>query len=136
MPARDRALSLLSRRDYSRAELATKLTSEGFSTSEVDDAMAHVVRYAGMDDQALAERLTQKLQNRGYGAAKVVAELAKRGLEAVVDDGEDVARARAAWADVCDKYQGRWQAAAGYLSRRGFSEETIQRVLPEQETAE
>ncbi len=136
---RARALGMLARREHSRAELARKLVAYAGS----DEALA-----ALLDDLEARRLLSDaryveaRLNARGarYGNRRLSQELRARGVDAALVEtalaacGDEVARALQVW-------QRRFgalppaQDAAGrakqvrFLMRRGFSGETIRRVL-------
>ncbi|MCY7353640.1 MAG: recombination regulator RecX [Lysobacter sp.] len=131
-----RALSLLTRREHSKKELARKLAARGV---EFDDAQAAIEKLAGngwQDDGRFAASLLRARAGNGYGPIRIRAELAMHGLdraavEAVLDafDGDwtqnarDVARRRFGEQVFSDR--GLQRKAADFLFRRGFASEHI-----------
>lgn len=139
MTLRARALSLLARREHSRAELAHRLVAHAESAEAL----------AGLLDDLEARRLLSdaryvemRLNARGarYGNVRLSRELHARGVDAALIDaaladcGDEVARARQVWQRRFGA-QPPAQDAAGrakqmrFLMRRGFSGETVRRVL-------
>jgi len=95
---RDAALSLLSHRARTRAELRRRLVAKGFRPARVDPALDRLAARGLLDDDAVAAafvrdrlrhrprgrvRLAQELRARG-----VAAELAERVVDGVLDDEE------------------------------------------------
>ena len=136
---RERALRLLARREHARAELAKKLAPHAESAAELDALLDDLAARRLLSDARYVEmrvaarrarygnaRLAQELR-----AAGVAGELVESGLAAAEDE---LARARKMWQR---KYGnvGLPADAAGrarqtnFLMRRGFSGETIRRVL-------
>ncbi len=75
MTAKERALALLNRRDYSRAELIRKLTEKGASEAEATDAVDRLVELGFVDDARYAPILVRHYAAKGYGAQRVRQEL-------------------------------------------------------------
>ncbi|MDR1708804.1 MAG: recombination regulator RecX [Candidatus Accumulibacter sp.] len=134
---RERALRLLARREHARAELARKLAGHAESEAELeallDDLCAHDLlsdeRYAQMRLRSHGARLGNARLERELLAAGVDGDLAA-GVLSGADD--EFSRAREVWRR---KYAARPADEAerarqmNFLLRRGFSGETIRRVL-------
>lgn len=136
---RERALRLLARREHARAELARKLAPHAESAEEVDALLDDLsgrnllsdARYVEMRVNARSARygnarLAQELRAAGVGDEHVVS-----GLAAVEDE---LARAREVWRRRFGSVGVATDAAErarqmNFLMRRGFSGETIRRVL-------
>ena len=101
-----RALSLLTRREHSKRELARKLLVRGVPASEASEAIARLADAGWQDDRRFAESLVRSRADAGYGPAFIRAELGTHGLGA-----DAVAAALAA-------YEGDWTANARGLVRR------------------
>lgn len=129
--AREQVIALLSRRDHSRLELSDKLRAKGASEADIADALAYAASYGALNDDKVATHVKSKLVTQRYGNDKIEAELEKRGLDSSVADDE-LPRARELWLTLQHKYEGRARAAAGFLARRGFSEDTIRTLLGSQ----
>jgi len=131
-----RALSLLTRREHSKKELARKLAARGV---EVNEAQAAIEKLAGngwQDDGRFAASLLRARAGNGYGPIRIRAELATHGLdreavEAALDafDGDwaenarDVVRRRFGEQVFSDR--GLQRKAADFLFRRGFASEHV-----------
>ncbi|MHB8882654.1 MAG: regulatory protein RecX [Thermodesulfovibrionales bacterium] len=140
--AKKYALRLLSYRGRSEREMTEKLGTRGFGQDVIISTLEYLKRAGFVDDTLLAESLKrQAYENRlyGYGAAKLF--LAQRGLskeviEAALDYDETVELEKV------HKLVARKKGAAGkhqtvqdrrrlwnFLARRGYSPETIKKVM-------
>jgi regulatory protein len=136
-----RAIALLARREHSRAELARKLKrhlAPDAGGAEIDDVLDQLERSKLLSDERFAGALTAHRAQR-YGDARVRFDLRNAGVREDAASaalaglrGTELARARALWlrrfgalpATAAERArQGR------YLQARGFSHDTIQRVL-------
>jgi len=137
-----RAIACLARRDHSRAELARKLAAHG-SEEEIEPVLQDLERQGLLSDARFADaylrsragqrgdaRLRQDLRTKG-----VAGELIDERLAELADELE---RARAVWSR---KYGAapadgkEWARQARFLQGRGFSAETIRRLLKNVEEA-
>ena len=134
-----RAVSLLSRREHSRAELARKLAPHAESQEALTAVLDDLEGRRLLSDARYAE-MRLNARSARYGNARLVQELRTRGV-----DGEVVAQALAGCEDELSRARQVWQRkfgnrqaatdAAGranelrFLMSRGFSGETIRRVL-------
>ncbi|MDS4013489.1 MAG: regulatory protein RecX [Candidatus Accumulibacter sp.] len=140
-PLRARALRLLAQREHARSELARKLlAADAESRSSLDALLDELTAEGLLSDQRYCENRV-KLRGRKYGDARLAGELRAQGLaddlvEAALAAGEDEAsRAER----ICRrKFAGQSAASADpaetarqirFLAARGFSGETIRRVL-------
>jgi regulatory protein len=133
---RQRAVSLLARREHTRAELARKLSPHGTS-EEIATVLNELARTGLQSDARFAEsyvrsqaarlgaaRLRQTLRTKG-----VATELIESGL---IDLPDEMERAREVWekkfpAPPTDARE--WAKQARFLQGRGFSSEVIRRLL-------
>jgi regulatory protein len=136
---RERALRFLARREYARAELARKLAAHAESAGEVDAVLDDLTSRGLISDARYAE---MRVQARGarFGDARLAQEMRAAGVdEALADEalagaGDELARASELWrrkygaAGVPSDAAGRARQM-NFLARRGFSGETIRRVL-------
>ena len=135
---RARALQLLKRRDYSRAELERKLAPYVEDTEALSALLAELAELGWLSEQRLAEALVRKHAAR-FGTRRVFEHLQERGIDPDLCErlrGElkasELERARAVWwkrfgrmpADL--REQGR---QARFLEQRGFEPDVIRRVL-------
>lgn len=75
MSAWSRAVGLLARREYSRAELRQRLRSRGHDEDEIDTTLARLVELDLQSDARWTETLTRRRQAQGYGPLRIRAEL-------------------------------------------------------------
>lgn len=137
---REKALRLLARRDHSRAELARKLREDG----DADEIAALLTRFEEcglLSDSRFAGQFVSSRATR-FGTRRLQYDLKQRGvadadvadaLAAVGDD--ETARARAVWARKFDARPAdakSWAKQARFLQSRGFSADSIHKVLREQ----
>jgi regulatory protein len=133
------AVRYLARFDRTAAQVERFLTRKGASSAQAKQTLSRLSRLRYLDDRAYAarwiqatlarrpigpERLKNELVNRGLSET-VADEMTRKGLEEV--DEETLAR-RAVF------LQGRRgsllpQRVAGLLRRRGFAEDTIERII-------
>ncbi|MDX5362924.1 MAG: recombination regulator RecX [Pseudazoarcus pumilus] len=137
---RQKALRLLALRDHSRAELERKLAGLG-TAEEVQATLDRMAELGLQSDQRFAEAWLRSKSGR-FGTARLKMELARRGVDAdtvaaALAQGEldsDIERARAVWSAkfgnaAADRRE--WARQARFLQTRGFSSETITRLLKE-----
>ena len=136
-----RAVTLLARRDHSRAELATKLRrtlTETDDPGEVERVLDALERDKLLSDERYAGTLTRTRSAR-FGDARVRYDLKSAGVKADAVDravaslkGTEVERARAVWSrrfGELPNTQHERGRQARFLQARGFSTETIRQVL-------
>jgi regulatory protein len=125
----DRAARALARRDYSAAGLRARLDRTGLSDEAQADAVETLERLGYVDDERFARDRAARLADRGYGddwirtdleAEGVDAETAAASVAALEPEDERAGRALAGTGDAARRLQR--------LARRGFSEETIERL--------
>ena len=136
---RERALRLLALREYARAGLARKLAAHAGSVDELE-ALLDDLSQSGLLSDARYMELRVRTRGARYGNARLAQELGAAGVDkdlvesglAVV--GDELARAREVWQRKFGTQGGASDAAersrqTNFLMRRGFSGETIRRVL-------
>ncbi len=141
------ALKLLSRRDYFQAELALRLTKKDFRLEIVEDVLRRCSDMGYLDDATLAERFAElRAPTRGWGPARIRAELVKRGVDEAVslrasnlpETILDQAMATALRRAEVRARDGWWRTGEGRslmissLLRRGFEPEEAHRVVGRQ----
>lgn len=141
--ALNKAYRLLSVRDRSTRELSEKLT-EKFAENVVDDVIREISGFGYLDDQALAERLTESwIDRRHFGPRRLRHELSRRKFSAQITNStlekhvypERIKQAALLASRNCLKAQGpppdekTTRRLAGYLGRRGFMESTIRDMV-------
>lgn len=137
--AYDKALALLARREQSRRELSERLLRDGYSRSEVVDALDRLAADGYQDDVRFAEMMVRSRAAHGYGPRRILAELRTHGI----DDGETArhldaleldwavearAQLRRRYGDrPSDAFEERARRAQ-FLLRRGFDAATVNAV--------
>jgi regulatory protein len=135
---RERALALLARREHGREELRRKLQPHAGEADDLPALLDDLTARGWLSDARFAEQLAHVRQGR-FGARRVLHELREKGVaeEAIaavmpeLKDGE-LETARAVWqkkfgtppADAAEKAR-----QMRFLAARGFSHETVRRVL-------
>ncbi len=132
-------MRLLARREHARAELARKLAAHAESAEELDALLDDLSERRLLSDERYVE-MRLNARSARYGNARLGQELRSSGIgaelvdEALANVENELSRARQVWQR---KYGDSGAAAdpaerarqAGFLMRRGFSGETIRRVL-------
>jgi regulatory protein len=136
---RERALRFLARREYARVELARKLAAHAESARDVDAVLDDLASRGLISDARYAEMRVHARCAR-FGDARLAQEMRAAGVddtlvdEALAGAEDELTRAKEVWRR---KYGagGAPSDAAGrarqmnFLACRGFSRETIRRVL-------
>ena len=137
--AKKRALWLLDKRDYSRAELKKKLTEKGFEDAAADAALDRLSELGFVDDARYAPIVVRHYAAKGYGARRVRQELGRRGIPkdfwdaalAEMPEQEEsvdrLLRARLRGADLTDR--AALKKASDALVRRGYAWDEISAAL-------
>ena len=135
---RDRALSLLARREHSRAELGRKLAAHAGPEDDLEALLEDLSRRKLVSDERYAESRTHAL-SRKFGAARIVQELRARGLDKGLAERASAAarvteieRARAVWLRKFKHPPGSRDERARqmrFLQSRGFSFDAIRAVI-------
>lgn len=137
---RQRALRLLARRDHARQELSRKLAPHAESAQQLAALLDDLAAGSLLSDQRYA---ATRVTSRGarVGDARLAYELRGKGVAeevvsaALADVEDELTRARRVWQR---KFAGRAPATgdaaerarqARFLASRGFSPDTIRRVL-------
>ena len=135
---RVRALKFLARREYSRLELKTRLSSDSADPEELESLLDDFERKGWLSEQRWVDAVVQTRRPR-FGTVKVLHELKAKGVS---EDG--LARAREALAaSEISAARGVWQKKfdnkpasiserakqARFLAGRGFSAEVVRKIL-------
>src|SRR5690606_21671251 len=133
-----RALRLLTRREHSRTELARKLAPHAETAEQVEALLDELVAARLLSNERFADSLVHRRAER-YGTATIRHELRTHGLdEALVRthvaelERTEFERAKAVWArrfGVRPETLAERARQTRFLLARGFSAETIRRVL-------
>ncbi|GAB4200541.1 MAG: hypothetical protein Tsb002_36720 [Wenzhouxiangellaceae bacterium] len=124
--ARAVIVRLLARREYSRHELAQRLSQRGFSAAVSDAALEKAEAAGWQSDERYVEAFVRSRVQRCQGPLKITAQLRQRG----VDDHlirRGLSHAGVDWAELaCDylqrhpRYRGEPLKARQALHRRGY----------------
>lgn len=132
--AKARALRLLEKRDYSKAELAAKLVEKGEDPAEAGAVSERMAELGFVNDENYAGMVVRHYAAKGYGRARIREELRRRrvprelwdaALLELPEQADTVERLLAA------KLRGRapegddLRRACAALIRRGFSWEEV-----------
>ena len=128
------ALRWLARREYGRLELRDKLLRAGCDAGDVALALDALVAAGYQDDARYVEMLTRTRVRQGHGPLRLRQDLQRAGVEATAASEIDWLRQARA---VCRKRFGNapptdardYARRARFLAGRGFTGETIRRVL-------
>lgn len=138
--APETALRLLARREHSRLELTMKLRQRRVDDSVIESVLDDFEDRGWLDDNRFAEVFVRQRLDAGYGPLKIQADLQQRGVrgsppELAKVSGEqwtDMAirlrERRFGLADISNDWAER-QRQGGFLARRGFSGEQVERAL-------
>lgn len=142
----DRALDMLESRARAVDELRRLLIKKGEPLAEVDDAIVRLQRAGVLDDANFARQLTRsKAMGAGLSRRRIAQELTRRGVtrdisteaidEVFAEEGIDenasierVARKKLRTLTRLDAATQR-RRMFGFLARRGYDSDDIQRVL-------
>lgn len=140
-PARSlkgRALGYLSRREYSRSELARKLKPFVEETDSLDTLLDTLEAENWLSNSRFAESLIHRRSSR-LGASRIVGELKQHAVDqALVEEASaqlretELARAQAVWRKKFDQLPetaAERAKQARFLASRGFSGATISKIL-------
>lgn len=78
---REVAIQMLSRREYSRAELARKLQQKSFQPDEIDVCLNSLEEQNLQSDERFAESFIRSRILRGQGVIRIKGELRQRGVD-------------------------------------------------------
>ncbi len=137
--AKKRALWLLDKRDYSRAELCRKLTENGFADSAAEAALDRLEELGFVNDARYAPIVVRHYAAKGYGRQRVQRELQRRGIskelwdEAMAEmpeQGETVDRLlRSRLKGAAPGDRAALKKAADALLRRGYGWDEINAAM-------
>jgi regulatory protein len=138
--ARVLALRLLSRRDYTTAELRTKLRSREYPHDEIEEALRRLTADGLLDDRRAAVTHVRQSGAKGRGRHRIERELASRGIDRAT--AREIAAAMPAGDETAsiERFLARKRLSLPLsaadrrrvfqqLLRRGFPAETIARAL-------
>ena len=135
--AREKALMLVSQRQMSAKELREKLRQKGYDAETADRCVFWLQDHRLLDEESYAAAIVRHYTAKGYGPARVRAEMIRRGiprglqeeaLAGIPTDNSRIDRFIASrLRDPADRDELRKLTAALY--RRGFSGEEIRSAL-------
>lgn len=133
-----RAVAYLSRREYSRAELARKLTPHADESDDVESLLDALERENWLSDSRFAESLVHRRASR-VGSARIISELKRHAVgDALVESvgarlrESEFERAQSVWRKkfgAVPQTQAERAKQARFLAMRGFSSATIAKLL-------
>jgi len=135
----DHAFAALSRREYAPAELARKLAAKGFDPQEVAQVLNRLQAEGYLNENRFIDSFVQTHVNKGHGPLRIRQGLREHGVTQAValeDDPEywqEQARQVRLKRFGPDIPQERKEQARQmrFLQYRGFSVETIRKILSE-----
>jgi len=135
--ARERAFRILGYRDRSRAELAQKLTEDGYPHDVVAAITERLAELDLVNDVRFAESWVRMRSASGYGPQRIARELSQKGVDKqiaqdalhVLEGPTELERARKALGTRTAANPRERDRLMRRLVTRGFSFETARRVL-------
>lgn len=136
-----RAFDALASRAHTVKQMRTRLTRAGFEDDVVTDTVARLLELGYLNDGTYADAwVATRREHRLHGEVRLRHDLAQRGVApetitlAVVDDGEELTRARAAIERRVGSLTGlHWEAFSrrlgSFLARRGFRASIVTAVV-------
>ena len=143
LPAYQRALGLLVRREHSAKELRRKLGGRGVGLPELDEALETLQRQGFQDDRRYADAMIRSRALGGHGPTRVRADLRANGVPSAIVD-EALNACEVDWAEIAYRVAARsasrvlrrpgneradQQKLVALLLRRGFSHESARAAL-------
>ena len=137
--AKKRALWLLDKRDYSRAELRRKLTEKNIPEDAADAALDRLTELGFVNDARYAPIVVRHYAAKGYGRTRIQQELYRRGIPKELWDAalsempeQDAAldrllQSRLKGADMSDRVA--LKRATDALLRRGYSWDEVNAAI-------
>jgi regulatory protein len=136
----NRALRILGIRQFSVKELRTRLLEKGEASENIEPAIARLLELGFLDDAKYAVVIVRRLAAKGYGKARVVQELRRRGIDRELwdnvlgelpgaDDENDRLDCLLRQKLPEEPDRSDVKKAVDYLARRGFSWSEIQAAL-------
>ena len=131
---REKALEMISRRQYSARELSLKLEQKGASPEEASEVVQWLTEHRYIDDAQYASAVVRHYSSKGYGLGRIRSEFSRRGIpreywqDALSESSDPADTLDSLLAkklkDPADRQQV--QKAASFLYRRGYSWNDIQ----------
>ena len=135
--AKERALSLLDKRDYSRKMLIDKITEKAISTADAEEVADWLCSLGVVDDSRYAGMVVRHYAAKGYGQRRICEELYRRGIARELWDAalEEMPEQDEAIEKILrNKLKGDYspesrKKAAAAAQRRGYGWEEIRAAL-------
>jgi regulatory protein len=134
------ALRLIAKRDRTEAELIDKLNRKGFSERDIDEAVVYLKQKGFLDDTKFIEKAEKIAQDRFLGNMGIKNYLARKGIDKeLLESVPEVDEFLIAQKLIQRKFHliknnspdKRKLKIAGFLLRRGFSWDTVNKCLKE-----
>lgn len=134
------ALRLITKKDRTEAELRDRLHRKGFSQMDIDEAVAYLKKNGFIDDSRFIQKAEKIAQDRFLGNMGLKNYFAKKGIDKELLDSipeiEEFSLAqkliqRKIHLINHDTSEKKKVKIAGYLLRRGFSWDTVNKCLNE-----
>jgi len=134
------ALRLIAKRDRTEAELIDKLNRKGFSAREIDETVVYLRHKGFLDDTKFIEKAEKIAQDRFLGNMGIKNYLARKGIDKeLLANVPEVDEFSIAQKLIQKKFHliknnspdKRKLKIAGFLLRRGFSWDTVNKCLKE-----
>ncbi len=138
------AFRILAGRDHSRYELVQKLRQRGFRPTAIEKAVSECERLDYINDDRTSRVYIRQLIRKGYGARRIRLDLKKKGLRGhriqnnlseMISDIDEPKAAERVYKKNYYRFerendpQKRKDKIYRFLHARGFSPETIQKLL-------
>jgi regulatory protein len=138
--ALDQALSLLSHREHSSKELATKLKAKGNTENEISSTITHLQDINYLNDWRFTEVFIRNRISKPLGVNRILQELIQKGIDKT-EAKEAITNANADWFELAKKLKERKfgeeaskdfkekAKQSRYLQYRGFDFEQIKYAI-------
>ena len=139
---KQRALEYLSKREYSAVELGQKLKAYADESDDIPALLNDFIARGWLSDRRFTEQIVRARKVK-FGSAKIVHELREKGVDdeliadavAEIQDSE-LENATEVWQKKFKQpasNRNEWAKQARFLQSRGFSFDTIKKVLSKQD---
>ncbi len=137
---RDKAISLLARREHSRRELHRKLSQRSFASSEIETVLDELEDENLLSEERFVGSFIRMHRNRGEGPLKICAQLQKHGIdrnrilanenwqESLWQESAIAVRIKR-FGEVIPQLAQQLQQQVRFLQQRGFTSDQIRAAL-------
>lgn len=141
--AKDQALKFLTYRQRSKKEIINKLKSKGYEEDIIENTLSYLEEYGLVNDVEFAKAfMRDKINLNKFGPTRIKYELYKKGIddsiieEVLEEDDEEYTRALVLAKKKLPSYKkddkkAIYRKLGGFLQRKGYSYDCINRVLKE-----